>query len=60
MLASEMLAQFPVDSFPHLAELMKEHISKPGYAFGNEFDYGFELILDGLERAKGSTRRLGT
>ncbi len=60
VLASEMLAAFPVDTFPHLAELMKEHISKPGYAFGNEFDYGFELILDGLERARGSRSRRET
>jgi hypothetical protein len=24
---------------------------KPGYAYANEFPFGLELILDGLERA---------
>jgi hypothetical protein len=25
---------------------------KPGYDYGNEFEYGLELILDGLERVR--------
>jgi AcrR family transcriptional regulator len=49
--AADMLAKFPVDAFPHLAELAREHIFKPDYAFAKEFDYGLELILDGLDRA---------
>ena len=31
-----------------------EHVLKPGYDFGDEFDYGLELILDGLERASAA------
>ncbi|MFN0246187.1 MAG: TetR/AcrR family transcriptional regulator [Kofleriaceae bacterium] len=50
--AKDMLAKFPADGFPHLAELAREHIFKPDYMFANEFDYGLELILDGLERAR--------
>ena len=28
-----------------------EHILKPGYDFGNEFEFGLDLILDGLARS---------
>ena len=44
-----MMADFPADALPHLAELTVEHVGKPGYAFGDEFGWGLELILDGLE-----------
>jgi len=27
---------------------------KPGYDFGDEFEYGLDLILDGLERVRNS------
>ena len=49
--AQSMLDTFPVDEYPHLAELTVEHVLQPGYDFGNEFAFGLELILDGLERA---------
>ena len=26
-------------------------ILQPGYAYGNEFEFGLELVLDGLEAA---------
>ncbi len=29
-----------------------EHILQPGYDYANEFEYGLDLILDGLERAR--------
>jgi len=50
-IAQAMLAQFPVDSYPHLAEFTFKHVLRPGYDFGEEFEFGLELILDGLERA---------
>jgi hypothetical protein len=28
-----------------------ELVMQPGYAYGNEFDFGIDLILDGIERA---------
>ena len=40
----------PTD-FPHLTELAMEHVLQPGYAYGDEFAWGLELVLDGLERA---------
>jgi AcrR family transcriptional regulator len=48
-LAESMMADEPTDAFPHLRELMVEHVlAQPDYAFGDEFEYGLELILDGL------------
>jgi len=49
--ASAIFDQLPPGSYPHLVELTREHVLKPGYAYGNEFPFGLELILDGLERA---------
>ena len=46
-----MLAQFPADTYPHLAEFTFGHVLQPGYDFGNEYQFGLDLILDGLERA---------
>ena len=50
-LAQSILARFPVDAYPYLAELTFEHVLKPGYDYGKEFGYGLELVLDGLERS---------
>ena len=54
-LAQTILARFPVDEFPHLAELTFEHVLTPGYDYGAEFAFGLELVLDGLERALAAT-----
>jgi AcrR family transcriptional regulator len=48
--ADAILAQFPYEEYPHLAELATEHVLQPGYDYGNEFEFGLDLILDGLER----------
>ncbi|MEY9930000.1 AcrR family transcriptional regulator [Catenulispora sp. GP43] len=44
------LAQFPPGEYPNLVEMATEHVLKPGYDYGDEFDFGLELILDALER----------
>ena len=51
--AQEIMAAFPADAYPHLAEIATEHVLQPGYDYGEEFLYGLDLILDGLERAAG-------
>lgn len=48
-LAQHMLAQFPADEYPHLAELTFGHILQPGYDYSREFQFGLDLILDGLD-----------
>lgn len=47
MAQQEMMA----DAFSHLAEMAVSLILKPGYAYGNEFEFGLALILDGIEAA---------
>jgi len=55
--AETILAQMRPDEFPHLTELAVEHVLQPGYDYGEEFEFGLDLILDGLERARaGETR----
>jgi AcrR family transcriptional regulator len=50
-LAQALLTQVPTDKYPHLAELTAEHVLRPGYDYSDEFEFGLDLILDGLERA---------
>ena len=38
--------------YPYLAEMAVDRAMKPGYNYGDEFEYGLDLILDGIERAK--------
>jgi AcrR family transcriptional regulator len=50
-LAQAIVAQFPAEEYPHLAEFTFEHVLQPGYDYGREYEFGLDLILDGLERA---------
>ena len=50
-LAHAMLARFPADDYPHLAEFTLKHVLQAGYDYGNEYGFGLDLILDGLEGA---------
>jgi len=52
--AQEIMAVFPADDYPHLAEIATEHVLQPGYDYGDEFLYGLDLILDGLARARAA------
>jgi AcrR family transcriptional regulator len=38
--------------YPHLAEMITKHAMKPGYDYGREFEFGLDLILNGLERLR--------
>ena len=49
-LAEMILGSLSPDQYPHLRELTAEHVLKPGYDYGNEFEFGLDLMLDGLER----------
>jgi AcrR family transcriptional regulator len=48
--ATEIMEQFAAGQYPHLTELAVEHVLRPGYSFGDEFEVGLDLILDGLEQ----------
>ena len=49
--AEQMMMQYLAVDYPHLAEFSVKHILKPGYDFGSEFEFGLDLILDGLARS---------
>jgi AcrR family transcriptional regulator len=42
------------EDFPHLTEMAMTLVLQPGYAYGNEFAFGLQLILDGLDSAHGA------
>ena len=42
--------QFQPEEYPHLVEFAMQRVLRPGYDYAHEFDFGLELILDGLER----------
>lgn len=48
--AKGMLQPNTVDEYPNLVAMI-EHALTPGYDYGDEFEFGLDLILDGLERA---------
>jgi hypothetical protein len=49
--AEAMLSPYAAGAYPHLVAFIAEHAMQPGYDHGNEFEYGLDLVLDGLERA---------
>jgi AcrR family transcriptional regulator len=51
-MAGSILAQAPAGAYPHLTEMMVEHVMQRGYAYADEFEIGLALILDGLERLR--------
>lgn len=46
--AGRMLDRSSAEDYPYLTEFSIEHVMKPGYAFGREFEFGLDLILNGL------------
>jgi AcrR family transcriptional regulator len=52
--ARDMLQPFPVGEYPNLVEFIAERAMQPGYDYEDEFEYGLDLILDGLERARSA------
>ena len=49
-LAQAIMGRFASGEYPHLTELTVQHVLQPGYDYGDEFAFGLDLILDGLER----------
>lgn len=46
-----IMQQFSTGEYPHLVEMATDYILQPGYDFGDEFEFGLNLILDGLTRS---------
>jgi AcrR family transcriptional regulator len=51
-LSETMLAPFPAGEYQNLADFITEYAMQPGYDYANEFEYGLDVILDGLERVR--------
>jgi AcrR family transcriptional regulator len=51
--AENLRRQFSADEYPHIAETITEHVTKD-YDFADEFEFGLDLILDGLERFRNT------
>jgi len=50
--ATEAIMQQFAGEYPHLTEMAAEHILRPGYDFGDEFELGLGMILDALTVAR--------
>jgi AcrR family transcriptional regulator len=48
--AETILSQFPAEEYPYLKETIVELIDKSGWEHGDEFVFGLDLILEGLEQ----------
>jgi AcrR family transcriptional regulator len=55
-LAGTIMEQMPADRYPFLTEFTVGRVLQPGYDFGEEFDIGIDVILDGLARAADDER----
>ncbi len=49
-LGQQVLAALPEGQLPYFREFTLEHALRPGYDFGDEFEVGLDLVLDGLAR----------
>jgi AcrR family transcriptional regulator len=50
--AARQLPFMPPGELPFLREMVGEHIARNGFDFQGEFEFGLDLILDGLERRR--------
>jgi AcrR family transcriptional regulator len=50
-MAAKFLEDFPADEYPFLAEHIRQHVD-PGESDEGAFEFGLDLILDGLERLR--------
>jgi AcrR family transcriptional regulator len=50
-MGSELLAQVPADQYPTFVRVAEELLAA-GFDYGAEFEFGLDLILDGIERKR--------
>jgi hypothetical protein len=50
--AESIMSGFVDGEYPYLTEIATAHVMRPGYAYGDEFECGLDLILDGLQQAQ--------
>ncbi|MFE0729798.1 TetR/AcrR family transcriptional regulator [Streptomyces antibioticus] len=52
-----IMSGFGDGEYPYLTEIATAHVLRPGYAYSDEFEFGLDLILDGLAGAAGRSGR---
>lgn len=45
-IAEAIMQRFATGAYPHLLEFSTEHVMKPDYDFGEEFEFGLGVVLD--------------
>lgn len=57
--ADTIMQRVSADTHPHFIEMATEYALQPGYAYANEFEFGLDLIVSGIEQAmaRGEDRR---
>jgi len=46
--AEPILGLMLAGGYGHMVDMARDHYLQPGYDFGDEFDFGLDLVLDGL------------
>jgi AcrR family transcriptional regulator len=55
--AEPIMERFSTGEYPHLMEMATDYYLRPGYDFGDEFEWGLNLILDALTTPATSATR---
>jgi AcrR family transcriptional regulator len=50
-IAEPIMERFTTGDYPHLTEMATDYYLQPGYDFGDEFEWGLDLILEALTRS---------
>ena len=53
-MAQSMLEPFPEGAYPNMVAFITEHAMQPGYDFASEFEWGLDVVLDGVEQERAS------
>ena len=53
-MGEQLLAHVPAEAYPHLVRVSRELLAS-GFDYADEFEFGLDLVLDGIERALAAT-----
>lgn len=53
-MAIDIMEHFPFDVYPHVGELISEHVINAGYRTISEFEIGLNLILEGIAQLQSA------
>ena len=53
--SASVLEKLSADEYPDLVEHIKQHMNESSHGGKSEFEFGLDLILDGIERMRGNS-----